>query len=123
LKLQDQINDAIAAHGMWKARLNSAIDSGASEFAPEKVCTDNQCDFGRWLYSPTFTAADKAGAHYETVRKAHAEFHKVAADVLRLALAGSKDEARRLIGMGSRFGTLSASLTAAMMAWKKQMSA
>jgi hypothetical protein len=108
---------------MWKARLNSAIETGASEFAPEKVCTDNQCDFGQWLYGATLTVADKAGDHYEKVRKAHSEFHKLAGDVLRLALAGNKkDEARRLICAGSRFADLSASLTTAMMAWRKQTS-
>jgi len=117
MSLKDEITKAVGAHGMWKKRLDSAIDTGSSEFTPERVCADNQCDFGKWLYGGTITAADKTNPHYEAVRKRHAEFHKSAADVLKLALAGKKNEAHRLIGTEGRFTAASADLTKAMMTW------
>jgi hypothetical protein len=117
MSLHDEIEKAIGAHGMWKTRLNDAIETGKSEFAPEKVCTDNQCEFGKWLYGATITAADKVGDHYEGIRKLHAEFHKITGDVLKLALEGKKAEAQKLVGTGGRFANLSAELTRAMMKW------
>jgi hypothetical protein len=121
MSLKEEINKAIGCHGLWKGRLSTAIDTGASEFAPEKICHDNECDFGKWLQSPALTAADKTGPHFETVHKHHADFHRVAADVLRLALAGQKAEAHKLIAPGSRFASVSGELTASMMAWMRSV--
>lgn len=117
MSLQEEIKKAIGAHGLWKARLVAAIETGKSEFVPEKVCTDNQCDFGKWLYGVTITSADKTGSHYESVRKLHAEFHKIAAKILELALAGKKDEAKKMMDPGSEFASLSSKLTVAMTQW------
>ena len=123
MSLQDEITKAIGAHGMWKARLKAAIDSGNSEFRPDQVCVDNLCDFGRWLYGSTIAPAEKAGQHYRVVLKCHAEFHKLAAEALGRALAGKKAEASMLINPGSRFANLSVELTTAMMAWAKSAEA
>ena len=117
MSLQEEIKKAIGAHGMWKSRLISAIKTGKSDFTPAKVCTDNQCDFGHWLYGATIAAADKASPSYETVRKLHGEFHKIAGNILSLALSGKKEEAEKLMETGSPFAKLSAELTQAMMTW------
>jgi hypothetical protein len=117
MSLHDEIRNAIGAHGLWKSRLASAIETGKSEFTPEAVCTDNQCAFGKWLYGTTITPADKRGAHYETVRKLHTEFHKVTGDVLKMALTGKKDEAQRLVDPHSRYISLSGELIRTMMKW------
>ena len=118
MSLQDEITRAIGAHGMWKTRLMMAIESGSSEFDPIKVCQDNQCDFGHWLHGATLQATDKANPNYEVVRKLHTEFHKLTGEILRLALAGKKQEALAQMAMGSRYATLSGELTKAMMKWK-----
>lgn len=120
MSLHDEISKAIGAHGMWKTRLNTAIATGKSEFMPEKVCVDNQCDFGKWLYGASLTGADKHDPHYEKVRTLHAEFHKLAANVLTLALEGKKEEAKKLVEPSGRFAGLSAELTMAMMDWAKK---
>ena len=115
----DEIKKAIGAHGRWKGRLTLAIETGKSEFTPDKVSADRHCDFGQWLYGPTIPGAEKAGEHYKAVQKLHAEFHKIAGDVLSLALAGKKDEARKLMGAKSRYLAVSAALTGAMMKWER----
>ena len=117
MSIQDEIKKAIGAHGLWKARLLQAIDTGKSEFLPENVCLDNKCEFGGWLYGATIPASAKQMPDYEVIRKLHGEFHKIAGKVLQLALAGNKIEASKLIGDNSEFLTLSMKLTQAMMKW------
>lgn len=119
MTIQDEIRRAIGAHGMWKSRLMTAIETGTSELRPEHVCKDDACEFGRWLYGPTMAAAARRMPHYETCRTLHARFHATAADVLRLALAGSKAKATAALGPSGPFNAVSAELTTAMMAWMK----
>lgn len=121
MSTQEEITKAIGAHGLWKSRLASAIETGKSDFTVDKVCVDNQCDFGRWFYGTTLTAEDKKNPSYEVVRKLHAEFHKITGDVLRLALAGKKEEAKKLIDDKSHYFKLSTELTQAMMKWKSSI--
>ena len=118
MSVQDEIVKAIGAHGLWKGRLMTAINTGKSEFEPAKVCLDNQCDFGRWLYGATLLPKDKTNPQYEVVRKLHGEFHKIAGNVLTLALQGKKEQALALVADGSPFAKLSVELTQAMMKWK-----
>lgn len=116
MSLQDEISKAIGAHGMWKQRLKQAIDGGSSEFTVERVKPDNNCDFGKWLYS--LGDKEKASANFKTVRELHADFHKVAADVLGKALKGDKSAATA--AMDGAFAAASSKLTGAMMTWKKE---
>ncbi|MCP8938686.1 CZB domain-containing protein [Alsobacter sp. SYSU M60028] len=116
---QQEITAAIGAHGLWKRRLQFAIDDGTSSQSVETACKDNLCQFGKWLYSPA-TASARGSTHYEKCRRLHAEFHVATADVLKLALAGDKVAARRELNDG-RFAHISADLTRAMQDWKKTL--
>jgi len=109
LTFEEQIRSSVGAHGLWKGRLRTAIDSGSSPFSPEAIRVDDACEFGRWLYS---LAGTEYRAHplFETVRNKHAEFHLTAASVLQLALSGNKEAARQMIAPGSRFAVLSLEL-------------
>lgn len=114
--LADQVQKALVAHGAWKVRLAQTIETGASEFSPEVVRKDNQCALGKWLYADV--APSLQDDHYETVRQLHAEFHKAAAGVLSLALAGQKAEAQAAMFTGQEFGRASAKLTIALSDWR-----
>jgi len=120
MSTKDAITKGIGAHGMWKQRLIDAIKTGKSEWTPSVVCQDNQCDFGKWLYS--CTASEKTSEHYENIKELHANFHKTAAEVLTLALAGKKNEAEAAIGNDSEYKSISASLTMEMIKWKSSAS-
>jgi len=61
----------------------------------------------------------KVSPHYAKVKGLHADFHKVAASVLDLALSGRKDEATAAVGASSEYATISTNLTKEMMDWKK----
>jgi len=123
MSLKDEITKAIGAHGLWKARLLSAIETGTSEFAPDQICHDDRCDFGRWLHGSSVPAAAKHRPEYETCRRLHADFHQEAARVLKLALGGHKDQALHAMDRAGRFAQLSGDLTGAMMKWTKIESA
>ena len=118
MKNKEAIDKAIAAHGMWKTRLKQAIDTREVDIPVEMIRTDCNCIFGKWLNDPTHTATDKASDHYKTVKQLHAEFHKVAAHVAELALAGNRREAEKMISLGGEYASVSSKLTAAMKAWK-----
>lgn len=119
MSLQEQIDKAVGAHGMWKARLRSAIDTGKSDFNPAVVKTDNGCDFGKWLYT-TIEAKDKMSPRYAEIKRLHAEFHTEAGRILLLAVSGQKDAAKKDLENGAgKFLTISSSLTKEMMEWKK----
>ena len=120
MSTEDAISKGIAAHGMWKQRLINAIKTGQSEWTPEIVCQDNQCEFGKWLYS--CTPAEKSSPYHHKITKLHADFHKTAAVILDLALKGKTDEAEEKIGPDSIYKDNSARLTREMMNWKSELS-
>lgn len=116
---KEMISKAVAAHGMWKTRLKSAIASGTLDMPVETIRQDNQCAFGKWLYGQELSAQDKATSHYRTVKALHADFHRAAARVAELALSGSRAEAQKLMALDGEFTSASAKLTQAMMDWQK----
>ena len=103
------ITSVIAAHGMWKYRLNNAIESGRSDFRPEVVARDDQCPLGKWLYGDA--RAQLGGtAEFERIKELHASFHRGAASVLELAISGDRNRAQEQLGSGSQFLRVSATL-------------
>lgn len=120
MSTKEAISKGIAAHGMWKQRLLDAIAKGESEWTPVVVCQDNQCEFGKWLYA--CSAEEQSSEHYAKIKEKHANFHKVAADVLTLALAGKKTEASAAVGDNSEYKIISSSLTKEMMLWAATLS-
>jgi hypothetical protein len=118
MQIEQQIQRAIEAHAEWKVRLNSAIETGRSSHAVAVVCQDNQCELGRWLYD--LDAATKSSSRWACVRNTHAQFHREAAGILSLALAGDKQAAKSRMNYSSPFAGLSNRLTAELAAWKRE---
>jgi methyl-accepting chemotaxis protein len=118
MSLQEQIKAAVGAHGMWKARLRQAIDTGVSEFSPTVVRRDDQCEFGKWLHSASEPSV-RTSPHYKKCVDTHRQFHEAAAKVMGLATSGQKANAEREIGLTSDFAKISATLTGAMNEWSR----
>jgi methyl-accepting chemotaxis protein len=115
----ERLDHAIAAHGMWKARLRKAIDTGKSEWTVDSVQRDDLCEFGKWLHSSA--PGEQMTEPWNTVKNLHSEFHKEAARVLALALAGRQAEAEAAIELGSDFARTSADLTLTMVDWRDSL--
>jgi len=120
MKISDALDKAVSAHAKWKYHLMDAIDTGKSAWRVGDVRSDHACDFGKWLIA--LPLSDRLSEHAKKVRTLHAEFHGLAADVLEMALAGRKEEARAAMAFGSRFAAVSSNLTMAVMAWKEAAS-
>ncbi|MBW8268454.1 CZB domain-containing protein [Caldovatus aquaticus] len=117
MSIEAQIRQAIGAHGLWKARLRTAIETGRSDLDPAVVARDDACDFGRWLHGPTLPEAARRSPHYARVRALHGRFHLCACATLQKALRGDRAGAEADMGPNGPFSAASAELTQAMMAW------
>jgi chemoreceptor zinc-binding protein len=123
MALKDEIRAGIGAHGLWKGRLNSAIQTGSCDVSPSVVQQDNQCAFGKWLCGPSVDPATRRSSEYVECKELHRKFHIAAASALSLALAGKKQEATRAMERGSEFAEISLNLTAAMTRWHAKVAA
>ncbi|MEW7007416.1 CZB domain-containing protein [Lentilitoribacter sp. EG35] len=117
--IRENIQKAIGAHGAWKMKLRTAITHGSSEITPDKVRCDDQCEFGKWLYSPSIDPQTRNGKPYQVVRRLHAEFHVCAADVLEHAVNQRAQQAGELIE--GEFADRSKILTKALTKWKGEL--
>jgi len=120
-KVLSEIQSAIGAHGAWKLRLVTAINTGSSKISPEVVSCDNQCDFGKWLYNPAMPAEMLGSKPYKEVKILHAEFHKTAAIVLKSAIGGDTSKSKQLLD--GAFTEQSKKLISALGAWKRELQA
>jgi len=120
MSVHDEIDKAIAAHGMWKQKLRKAIDSGECESTPAKVKMDNNCAFGKWLHE-RIDAETKGSHFYNDVVDLHAKFHKEAGAILELALNGKPEDANKLLGLGGDFAKYSGALTRTMKEWQSTL--
>jgi methyl-accepting chemotaxis protein len=118
MELGDQIKAAMGAHGLWKTRLRTAIESGASEFSVAVVRQDNQCAFGKWLYGDDIGAQVKQSPEHARCVDLHRRFHVQTASVLSLALEGRKAEAMKAMEIDSEFARISGALTLHLMEWQ-----
>ena len=118
----DMIQKAIAAHSSWKARLKTAVATGKFEVSPADVKVDNRCEFGKWLYGPDFSAAEKQTENYRTAINLHAKFHQEAAKVVEWATSGHKDEAENAIGLEGSYTKASSALTKELVRWRLKLS-
>ncbi len=89
-------DEAIAAHAQWKVRLRVYLgDPGKGELNPVEIERDDRCDLGKWIHGEgTAFAGDAA---FVTLREAHHQFHRVAADVVRKAIAKQLLEAEAIL--------------------------
>lgn len=116
----EELDKAIGDHEMWKSRLQLAIATRETDTPVETMQQDDQCAFGKWLYSPALASIDKASIHYQMVRVIHAEFHQKAAHVAALVLDREKEDAAKMLRHHyGEFAAVSTKLTQALMEWKK----
>ncbi len=112
----DDIDKAIAQHGLWKQRFHSAIAHGADLIELAEVQADDACDFGNWLYGLPPAVQDTEQG--KAVSELHLAFHTEAARIMLLALEEHVAEAVQALEPGCLYAQLSEQLTSAMIQWK-----
>ena len=118
MSVSDEIMKAIGAHGSWKLKLKTAVTTGKSDVNVSALSQDNQCEFGKWLYS--LQGNMRQSAEWKSVQKLHADFHKEAGLVLDLALKGQKAEAEKRIANGGAFDKVSKEIAVSLAQWKNK---
>lgn len=86
---------AIAAHGNWKKRLLDFVAGGGERLDPVVVGRDDQCALGCWIHGDGRVL--RGDSNYLNLKTEHAGFHRCAADVIRLQVAGNSSAARAQI--------------------------
>ncbi len=90
--------EAVAAHQRWKARLQACIDGTRSEkLDPAIVGRDDQCVLGKWIHGQGAATFGDLPVFSE-LKAGHAEFHRVAGEVLTSVYAGRAEEAAKVLG-------------------------
>ena len=86
----------ISAHVLWKKRLLAMLAGSSDEkLDPEAIGMDDKCALGKWIYGDGQTYSSSAS--FETVRAMHAEFHRLAAQVVILYQDGKVPDAEQLL--------------------------
>jgi len=107
---------------MWKSRLLTAIDTGALDIPADTVAMDSQCPFGKWLYGEALSPTVRDSEECRRVTELHAQFHRVAAKVVALALSGKKMEADKLMALNGEYTVITTKLVMEMTAWARKIS-
>lgn len=85
--------EAIGVHQRWKNRLKAAVTGQSGEHLDaDTVARADACALGVWLGQLPPHAAIPADL-LDALRAEHAEFHRLAAQVIRLADAGQTEQA------------------------------
>ncbi len=97
LDSDDSLSEVLTAardtHNAWGARLRDAIDSGHSAMSTDQAGADDQCAFGKWLHSPGEFRTSQP-ERWQRIHDLHEQFHRNAADVLKLATTGQTKQAK-----------------------------
>ena len=89
-------DDAIERHKSWNWKLLDFISGRGEDVNPDVVCRDDLCDLGKWIHGAGAASVGQDD-DYLRLRKGHADFHRCAADVVRLQLQHENQRARQTL--------------------------
>jgi len=113
------IEEAIGNHARWMSLLRDAILQAPPTVDVTEVQAEDQCEFGKWLHGSRLSGEDRASAVYQEVNRLHADFHRLAAQVVELAVSGKPRDAYDLLY--GEYITMSGRLAIAMRAWQDKL--
>ncbi len=92
---------AVQSHIIWRDRLREQVreqvrGGDLADLDPAIVGSDHQCPIGHWLYGAGRLRWARLDS-YERLRRIHAEFHRVAEQIVREAARGRADAAQQLL--------------------------
>jgi hypothetical protein len=102
-ELQAQVQAALATHGSWRARLEVIVALGSTTLDPDDVAAADRCPIGQWL-ARDICSALRNSPFYGQSLALHAEFHRQAAELVRLTKSGKRAEAFASLHNDGAFG-------------------
>lgn len=80
--------EAVSAHQKWKSHLRVHINGSSTEmFETDLVGQDGLCELGKWIHGE----GEQTMSHkpeFQAMKRTHARFHTIAAEVLRKSKEG-----------------------------------
>ena len=88
--------EAIEAHVSWKLRLQIYLDGKSVEnLDPKIIGHDDQCKLGKWIHGPALSHFHDFEPFHQ-LRADHAQFHFVAAKVVKHVHANDQEAAEKI---------------------------
>lgn len=90
-------SQAIEAHIAWKQRLVEAVAQRPAQLPPaEDIGKDTLCTLGMWIHGD---GQERYGElpSFDELRRQHAEFHRLAREIVELSRADRRKEAELLM--------------------------
>lgn len=114
-RLQDQLLEALQAHGQWKHRLRQAAVRKEQDLPVERICRDDCCKFGLWVSSlpPEVLQSREA----QEVMDLHRQFHLAAGGVAKMIREGRTNQALSRLASGD-YPRASKALTDRVARWR-----
>lgn len=110
-----RIEKALAAHGLWRYKLERAAVAGELDTPLEVVGAADQCELGQLLAK----LDGQEDPHVPYVRRLHGEFHRVTALAAEFAISGCPDEVGLMMGPGGEFDHIWTVFAAALRNWER----
>ncbi len=106
--MREEIDAALHAHAAWRTRFKDYL-SGRAPFDTNLAGVTDQCDFGRWLAKEGYRLMPSE--IHGQIQEAHAEFHRVAGEVVRKIKEKRFEEVRQDLAAEGAFNLTSARLS------------
>ncbi|MBI4987612.1 MAG: CZB domain-containing protein [Rhodocyclales bacterium] len=106
--MREEIDAALQAHAAWRTRFKDYL-SGRTAFDTELAGVTDQCAFGRWLASEGYRLMPSE--IHGQIQEVHAEFHRVAGEIVRKIKEKRFDEVRQDLSAEGPFNQTSARLS------------
>ena len=91
------------AHVDWKMKLTNYLNNPDGSLDHKKVCLDNSCILGKWLYGEGTTFEDKNPVLFNELKKSHAEFHSTAGKIIEYINANNAKAAEKLLSPSGEY--------------------
>jgi methyl-accepting chemotaxis protein len=114
------LDDAISAHAQWKTKLRVAITKRDTLDAAT-IGKDNCCELGKWLYGEG-RSLYSSKPEFTTLVAKHKGFHTEAGRVAAAINSKKFEDAEKMIGGASPFGSASTEVGMAINGLKKALS-
>lgn len=92
--------EAARSHVEWTARLRAFI-SGREQLEADIVSRDDRCPLGLWIYERGLCCQHLD--EYAELKDLHAEFHRLAAGIVTVAVSGNTIAAAKRLEFGGAF--------------------
>jgi hypothetical protein len=102
---KQKAESVVKAHVRWFQDLRKAVETGQCGKRAASVASDEECEFGKWVHTDLRALCSRE--LFEQIRDIHADFHRAAASIYALALAGNQANARAALGANSELARLS----------------